>query len=225
MGLVRTTRHSKLQATNTRETRQALKVRQHGDKKYFVDFEEWGITTNFAAVLSALMARNIVNKMSTEGTFPCGAVESEAARQDVEAALNEGMMTQMSIDDMQLFVCEVIVKILEEEYMEEINESAHKCCEPESHDELAWNDVNNSKLDPARFREARMAETEYFQKMQVYKNVSVQSGQGRCRTKSGGLTPTSQTKGTPSTAVGLSQKSSSGTMIQIFSGQPFPLRC
>ena len=89
--------------------------------------------------------------------------------------MNDGMMTQVSIDDMQLFVCEVIVKILEEEYMEEINESAPQCCEPESRDELAWNDVNNCKLDPARLREARMAEMEYFQKMQVYKKVSVQS--------------------------------------------------
>ena len=116
-----------------------------------------------------------MKKISTEGTFPCVAVESEAARQDVEAALNEGMMTQVSIDDMQLVVYEVIVKILEEEYVEEINESAHKCCEPESQDELAWNDVNNCKLDPARLREARMAEMEYFQKMQVYQKVSVQS--------------------------------------------------
>ena len=36
------------------------------------------------------------------------AAESEAARQDVEAALNKGMKTQVSIDDMQLFVCGVI---------------------------------------------------------------------------------------------------------------------
>ena len=107
--------------------------------------------------------------------FPRGAVKSEAARQDVEAALNEGMMTQVSIDDVQLFVCEVIVKNLEEENMVEINESAHKCYEPESHDEFAWDDVNNGKLDPARVRAARMAEMEYFQKMQVYKKVSVQS--------------------------------------------------
>ena len=157
-----------------RETRQALKVHQHGDMKYFIDVEERGITANSAAVLSTLMARNIEKKISTEAMFPCGALESEAARQDVEAALNEGMMTQVSIDDMQLFVCEVIVKILEEEYMEEINESAPNSFEPESRDELAWNDVNNCKLDPARLREARMADTEYFQKMQVHKKVSVQ---------------------------------------------------
>ena len=139
--------------------------------KYFIDVEEQGITANSAAVLSTLLARNIEKKTSTEGMFPCGAVETEA-RQGVEAALNDGMMTQVSIDDMQLFVFEVIVKILEEEYMEEINESARKCCEPESLDELAWNDVNNCKLDPARVRAARMAEMEYSQKMQVQEGIS-----------------------------------------------------
>ena len=55
----------------------------------------------------------------------CG--ESESTRQDVEGALNEGMKTHVSTDDMQLFVCTVIDKTLEEEYMEEINESAKKC--------------------------------------------------------------------------------------------------
>ena len=37
-----------------------------------------------------------------------------------------------------------------------------------------WDDVNNCKLDPARVREARKADMEYLQKMQVYKKVSVQ---------------------------------------------------
>ena len=67
--------------------------------RYFVDAEERAIATNFAAVSSALMARHIVKKISTEGPFSCGAVESEATRQDVEAAVNEGMKTQVSIDD------------------------------------------------------------------------------------------------------------------------------
>ena len=35
----------------------------------------------------------------------------------------------------------------EEEYLEEINERADKCHEPETHDEFAWSDVNNCKLD------------------------------------------------------------------------------
>ena len=113
------------------------------------------------------MARRIVKKISTDGSLPCGAVESEATRQDVEGAVNEGMKTQVSIDDTQLFVCELTDKNLEEEYMEEISESADKCHEPEHHDDFEWDDVNNCKLDPARFRVARKAEMEYFQKMQV----------------------------------------------------------
>ena len=38
---------------------------------------------------------------------------------------------------MQLFVCEVVDKNLDEEYMEEVNESAHKCHESENHDDFA----------------------------------------------------------------------------------------
>ena len=141
-----------------------------------------------------------MKKIPTEGSFPRGAVESEAARQDVEAALNEGMMTQVSIDDMLLFVCEVIVKILEEEYVEEIIESALKCCEPESHDEFAWNDVNKCKLDPGRFGEARKTEMEYFQKMQVYQKVSVQSCKdvtGKMPNKVGWIDTNKQDEGNP----------------------------
>ena len=84
-----------------RETRQAVKVHQHDNMKYFIDVKEEGrITTNFAAVLSTLVSRNIVKKISTEGPFPCGSVEPETPRQDIEAALNEGMKTQVSIDGM-----------------------------------------------------------------------------------------------------------------------------
>ena len=60
-------------------------------------------------------------------------MESEAARQDVEAALNEGVKTQVSGDDVQLHVCEVIDLNFDEEWMEEINESADKCHDPETH--------------------------------------------------------------------------------------------
>ena len=58
-------------------------------------------------------------------------MESEATRQDVECAVHVGMTTQVSIDDMQLFVCEVTDQNLEDEYMKEINESADKCYDPE----------------------------------------------------------------------------------------------
>ena len=60
------------------------------------------------------------------------------------------MKTQVSIDDMQLFVCEVIDKNREEEYMEETNETADKYHETEKHYDFPWNDVNTCKLDSAR---------------------------------------------------------------------------
>ena len=97
--------------------------------RYFVDAEERAIATNFAAVSSALMAGHIVKTISTEGPCPRGAVKSEATRQDVEAAVNEGMKTQVIIDGRQLFVCEVIDKHFEKEHMEESNENADKCYE------------------------------------------------------------------------------------------------
>ena len=59
-------------------------------------------------------------------------------------------------------------------YMEEINEGADECHEPETHDEFAWNEVNSFKLYPARFREARKVEAEYFPKMQVCKKARAQ---------------------------------------------------
>ena len=119
------------------ETREAWKIDQHEKMKYFVAVEERAITTSSAAVLSTLMARNIVKKISTEGTFPCGAV-------------NEGMEPQMSVDDMQLFVCEVTDKNVEEEYMEEINVSAKKCYEPESRHDFVWDDLKNRKMHVCR---------------------------------------------------------------------------
>ena len=182
----RLTRRWWSQATNHRQRHGRLGRHQHEKMKYFVAVEERAITTSSAAVLSTLMARNIMKKISTEGPFPCGAV-------------NEGMEPQMSVDDMQLFVCEVINKNVEEEYMEEINVSAKKCYEPERRDDFAWDDVNNFKLDPARVGEARKAEMEYFRKMHVFKKVPVQ----RCKDREdadkgqGGLTQKSKTKATP----------------------------
>ena len=76
---------------------------------------------------------------------------------------------------MQQSVCEAVGKNLEWWYMEEISESADKYHEPENHDDVAWDDVNNCKLDPARVREERKAGMDYFQKMQVYKKVQFRS--------------------------------------------------
>ena len=47
-----------------------------------------------------------------------------------------------------------------------------------NHDDFAGDDVNNCKLDPARDREERKAEMEYFQKMHVYKEVLGQEVHG-----------------------------------------------
>ena len=69
--------------------------------------------------------------------------------------------TQLTIDHMQLFVCEVIDKNFEAHGTD--NESDGKCHEPETHDEFAWDDVNDCKLDQARGREARKSGLEYFQ--------------------------------------------------------------
>ena len=49
---------------------------------------------------------------------------------------------------MQLFV------YFEEEYMEENNESADKCHEPENHDDFAWDDVNGRRAAPHEFRQS-----------------------------------------------------------------------
>ena len=65
-------------------------------------------------------------------------------------------------------------KNLEEEFMEEINESADKCHALKTVDDFVCDDVNNCELDPPRVREARKAEMEYFHKMHVYTKVSVQ---------------------------------------------------
>ena len=88
---------------------------------YCIDVEERRIKSHTAVVFSTLVARNIGK--ATKGQFPRAAVEPEAARQDVEVALNESMKVHVSIDDMQLFACEVIDKNLEK--------SADKCHEPE----------------------------------------------------------------------------------------------
>ena len=69
---------------------------------------------------------------------PVGATEPDATRQDVEAAVNVGMTTHVSIYDKELFVREVINKNLEEKYVDETNESDEKCHGPENHDEFAW---------------------------------------------------------------------------------------
>ena len=69
-------------------------------------------------------------------------------------------------------------KHFKEEYIEEINEGADKCNNPETHDEFAWDDVYKCQLAPGRVRESRMEEMECFQEMTVYnKKVSIQKCQ------------------------------------------------
>ena len=69
----------------------------------------------FSSLVNTHGGKHREEKISTEGQFPCGAVEFEATGQDVEVALNDGMTTQVSIEHMQLFVCEFIDKNFEEE--------------------------------------------------------------------------------------------------------------
>ena len=153
------------------ETRQVLQTRQHARMRFSIAYDARAVATNSAAVLSTLAARKIVKKISTGGPFPCGAVESEATGHDDEAAVNDGMKTHLGIDDMQLFVCAVIDKSLADEYLEEVNECADKCHEPEKHDGLAWDDLKSCILDPARVREARRADLRVLPE-----DVSVQEG-------------------------------------------------
>ena len=80
------------------ETRSAWKTHEHEKMKDFIDAEEQAITTNSEADLPTLIARSIVKNISTEGPFPCGAI------QDVEGAVIEGKKAQVSMDDMEPFV-------------------------------------------------------------------------------------------------------------------------
>ena len=82
-----TTRHSQLQATNTRERHgKLLKIHQRDNMKYFIDVEERGITTNSAAVLSTLVARNIAKKTPTEGL--CHVVQWHLTQRDKTSKLH-----------------------------------------------------------------------------------------------------------------------------------------
>ena len=74
-----------------------------------------------------------------------------------------------------LFVCAVIEQNFEEERTwKRPAKAPTSATNPETHDEVARDDVNNATMDPAQVREARKAEMEHLKKMQVYKKVPVQ---------------------------------------------------
>ena len=158
-----------------------------------------------------------------EGGADFTVVRADILRQDVEAAVNDGMKAQASIDYRQLFVCEVVDKNLEDEYMEDVNECTEKCHTQENHDEFAWDGVNSGKLDPTWVREARRVAmgvlSEKCKFTRRYQSKGARTRQGRCRSSSGGLTQTSETKRTPTSAVGSSQRSSRGTSSRAKKGK------
>ena len=65
--------------------------------------------------------------------------------------------------------------------MEETGESADKCHEPETHDEVARDDVNNATMDPAQVREARKAEMEHLSEDASAQEGTSSAVQGRDR--------------------------------------------
>ena len=156
------------------DVRKMLHEEQHRNMRYFIDVMGNEIVTNSAAVMSLLKAEGIVDAVIEQGHFPRGVIAQRTAAKAVEDAVNQGMEMQMGVDARQLFVCEVIGQNVQKEDIDEIHESANKCHESENHDEIAWDDVNNCQLDPARVRAARMAEMEYFRKMRVYRKVPIQ---------------------------------------------------
>ena len=132
---------------------------RHEKMKYLIDVEERAIATNSAAVQSTIMARKHREEDLDRRPDPiwCSGIRSNETR--LCRSLREGM-TQVSIDDLQQFVCEVVDGKLEEEYTEETSESAGQWHDTENHDDFAWCGVNYCKLNPARVREARRTEME-----------------------------------------------------------------
>ena len=150
--------------TPERDTAKSGDTSTRENMKYFIDVAEREINT--------LCEKHRDEDLDRWPVF-CGAAELEAARQDVEAAVHDRMKTRESIDDRQLFLCEVIDNNLEEKYLKELNEAPTRAMNQKI-TTFAWDDVNGCKLDPAQVREARKAETEYYQKMHVRSLVPVQ---------------------------------------------------
>ena len=146
--------------------------------KFFIDVEERAIASNSAAVLTTLMVRNIVKKISTEGLFPCGVVEPQATRQDVEGAVNEGAKTQVVLMTCSCSCARSSSRTFRRCIWKKSTKVLTGAMNQKNYDDFAGDDVNHCKLDPARVREERKAETEYFQKMQVYKEVLGQEVHG-----------------------------------------------
>ena len=161
-----------------------------------------------------------MNKISTACHFPRAAVESEATRQDVEAAVNGGMKTQVSIDDRQLFECEVIDSNIGEASSEEINESADR---PRTRKSLR---VRMGRRDQLQAGPSTGSRETTSRDGVLSDDASLQEGtrpkvQRREQDKQDRANP----KQVPQLAGRKKKKSSRGTLIQILSRQLLAQKC
>ena len=77
---------------------------------------------------------------------------------------------------MQMFVCAVTGRNVEQDEVDEAHESAEKCHEAEVqfNNEFAWDDVNDCELNVDMVKAARAAEMDYFREITVYRKVPIQ---------------------------------------------------
>lgn len=86
---------------------------------------------------------------------------------------------QVKSDKMQVFLHSVDDRGVDMDQLSQAKEGEHQCHEGHAEEscEIAWDDVNDCKLDLVKVRQARNAEMDFFKKMQVYRKVPKQ----RCR--------------------------------------------
>ena len=171
-------------ATIPAEIKQAIKHQQHKNMKYFIDVAEGTITTNSVVVMSMLIAEGVVQSvLNNSDGFPTGKIPANTRDKAVEGAVNRGMVAQLKADAMQMFVCAVTGRNVEQDEVAEAQESAEKChgVDVPVDLEFAWDDVNDCELNIDMVKSARAAEMEYFHKMKVYRKVPIQ----KCRDETG----------------------------------------
>jgi hypothetical protein len=171
------------------ELRQQIKTQQHDNMKYFIDVDGRKITTNSTMVVATVRLRGIISDMTmTTDNYTKAEVKEGTPNCNVEEAVNSGIDMQLKTDHRQLFLCEVNATDITDDQVAEAKESADKrrdqndntmtwTCQYDSDDkvdEIAWDDVNNCKLDPVKVKDARQAEMDYFRRMKVYQKVPIQ---------------------------------------------------
>lgn len=102
---------------------------------------------------------------------------------EVAEAIASAIDEHIKPDTMQLFLYNVDDRDVDMDRLSQAKEGEHQCHEDLAQEnyEVAWDDVNDCKLDPVKVRQARSAEMEFFKKIQVYRKVSKQ----RCRDVTG----------------------------------------